>query len=105
MGINYTTKLYFECHVNFKPISPDFRDLLEKICQFHGFRLARLLNMNMTNSIDTFCTTRGTVFKDVLDRTRFFITETKVNGFDSTRYKIENTLIDSKIRDDFGLLK
>jgi len=102
--MTYTTNLYFECHVKLKPVDEKFKPLLKKICDFHKFRVAKLLMQKGVSAIDAFCTTRSTSYKDIVVRTQYFIAELKINGFDVTRYKVENTLLDSNVKDIFSLL-
>ena len=54
---------------------------------------------------DTFMTGHGKIYSDISNRMSDCIQELKNNGFKVWRYKIEDTLLDSKFTDHFKLLE
>lgn len=101
----YTTDLYFESHCT---ISPQFDKDLERvklICANHSFRVADLLMQKRKEDVaerskyDTFATGRSEDYEDLKTRTLNLVRDLEYNGFQVYRFKIENTLLDSKYDD------
>ena len=103
-------KFYFESHVTIEPVFENRLDLFKTICQKHRFRVADLLMQKRKNDKperskhDSFCTSRSKLFYQIKQDTINLVLELKENGFDVWRYKIEDTMMDSKIDDEYGLL-
>ena len=104
------SKLYFECHITIEPVFDlelDAAALLAK--QFH-FRVADLLmqkrheDMPSRSKYDTFMTGRHKNYEVLYEKMFNLIKALQERGFKIWRYKIEDTIIDSKIKDVEGLL-
>lgn len=94
----YTTELYFETHITIDPVPEEQEIELKQIVSGFGFRVAELYMKKGKRSIlDSFMTTRGTDYEDVLLRTEACVDSLIDNGYHVRRYKIENTLLDVKI--------
>lgn len=102
--------LYFESHITIEPVFDEQREKAAKIAHEHGFRLAELLMKKRRKDIakrsmhDTFMTSHSTQFNDIKNRTIACIQELKANNFKIWRYKIEDTILDSKINDPYKLI-
>ena len=103
--------LYYEAHVTVEPIfdGPQLT-LFTSLCKARQFLPAKLLMQRRAtdtperSSKDSFCTGRGTDRADLTDRMVELIQSLRVNGFKVWRYKIEDTLLDSRHSDVLGLL-
>lgn len=104
------TYLYFESHITIEPVFGDDQERASVIAREFGFRLADLLmrrrkeDTPSRSKFDTFMTTRATKFQDISERTQDCVRKLQENGFAVWRYKIEDTLVDSKTWDEFELL-
>ena len=102
--------LYYEVHVTIEPVFGKDLDIVENIATCHGFKVADLLMLRNREATeersnkDTFMTTRGKSFDDCVKRTCNLIGELQDNGVKVWRYKLEDTLFDSKIEDILGLI-
>lgn len=98
--------LYYEIHVT---LAPDF-DRLEEVKflgKKHSFHMGKLLLMKKEDQLshkDMFLTGRTFSYYDACKVTQDLITDLKFAGFTILRYKIENTVLDSKIKDMFEVL-
>lgn len=105
----YVTGLYFEAHVTLEPVFDDRLAFLKTIAQQYHFRVADLLMVKKAgdagepNAKDSFCTSRSKEWKIIESRTRYFVNALRSRGFKVYRYKIENTIVDSKIHDEMEL--
>ena len=105
------SKMYYECHVTIEPIFDDRLMTAQEIAKRHGFRVAELLMQRRKEDTqerskdDTFMTGRSSLKDDLISRMRALMLELSSCGFMVWRYKIEDTIIDSKIDDVFGVLK
>lgn len=106
-----TTDLYFEAHVTIEPVleglaAGHLKFLVEK----WKFKVADLLMQKRNedtperSKFDTFCSSRDKNYGRILSRTIGLIEDLKENGFKVWRYKIENTVVDSKTEDKYGLI-
>lgn len=98
--------LYFEIHIT---IAPDFDRLdeaknLAKCCGFHMGDLLLMKKDDERSHKDMFFTARSTTFACAKEVTEVFCGLLRKNGFNVLRYKIEDTVLDSRILDKFGLL-
>lgn len=107
----YTTDLYFECHITIEPVFDDRLELFHSISKRHGFHVAELLmqkrfrDIPQRSKLDSFATGRSKDYNDLFARMEELIGSLQVNEFEVWRYKIENTLIDSKYGDTSVPLK
>jgi hypothetical protein len=91
-----STNLYFECHITLEP-TEDNPLLLKVVARDHGFRVAKfLMKKGETLEPDDFLTSRSQSYADLETRMYDCIESLKATGFKVTRYKIENTLLDSR---------
>lgn len=103
--------LYFESHITIEPVFDERLKELKELCLQRGFRVADLLlrkraKASATRSEhDTFCTGRDNVYEKLLERTLTLVTQLRAAGYAVWRYKIEDTLLDSKIDDSALPLK
>lgn len=103
-------RLYFEAHVTIDPVFDHERELVEKIAQPHGFRLAKLImrkreaDAERPAQDDTFMTGHGKRRVDIQYRTRMLVEQLRAAGFRVRRYKIEDTVLDSRTEDELKLL-
>lgn len=98
--------LYFEIHVT---IAPDFDRIdeaknLAKPCGFHMGDLLLMKKDDERSHKDMFFTARTTTFKGAKELTRTFSALLSAAGFSVIRYKIEDTVLDSRILDKLELL-
>lgn len=105
-----TARLYYEAHVTIAPVFDDERDGADVTARQYGFKLAKLLMQKRAldapeqSKYDTFMTAHATDLDDIINRTRNLVTTLKHNGFTVRRYKIEDTMLDSRSVDELGLL-
>lgn len=101
--------LYFEAHVTTDPLtSTEDIEHFQTICNAYGFRPAKLLMQKgatlVPSDLDAFCTTRSSNFGDISDRVYNIVKDLKGAGIRVRRYKIEDTVMDSRNEDVMGLL-
>lgn len=101
--------LYYESHVTIDPLITDHaQQLAVRIGQRYGFHLAKLyMDKGVPNQKDSFFTARRDQdigYAPIAIATHAFVWELKEHGFAVRRYKIEETLIDSRIKDELSLL-
>ena len=93
--------LYYESHVTIDPVQGEELESFKEACSKYGFRVAKLLMQKgselVPSNIDSFCTTRGESFAEVTHRTVELVRHLDGFGFVVRRYKVEATLIDSKV--------
>lgn len=105
------SKLYYEAHITIEPVFDEQRETAAKIAEKFGFKLADLLmkkreeDTEQRSSKDTFMTGHSKSFEDIKVRTIGAVSMLELNKFKVWRYKIEDTLVDSKAFDEFSLLK
>ncbi len=94
--------LYYEIHVTIDP-NFDVIETLKELGQSHGFRMAKLLmrkNEGLTRAEDDmFFTSRTKTLEEAITKTHNFCKQLNEDGFIVRRYKIEDTVVDSKIKD------
>lgn len=97
----HTTELYFEAHVTIDPVL-DVQQIgaLTALVRPYGFRVAELLMKKGLHKsrLDDFMTTRGPDYDDIVTRTEECVAELTSAGYAVRRYKIENTLLDVRLR-------
>jgi hypothetical protein len=110
--IDHTAKYYYECHITIEPVFEDWGNIVEveKIATKHGFKLAKLLMQKRSedqperSSKDTFMTSHGKELLDLTVRMKACCEELQAFGLIVYRYKIEDIVLDSRIKDEFNLL-
>lgn len=94
--------LYLESHVTIEPVFDYRRDDAAAIAREFKFRLAELLMKKdrdateVRSDKDTFMTGHSKSRSDIEYRTRALVLRLKECGFTVWRYKVEDTLVDSK---------
>lgn len=105
------SKLYYEAHITIAPVFDELRERAAKTAEAYGFRLAKLImrkkeaDAEAPSRDDTFMTGHGIEFEDIERRTIGCVKAIQRHGFVVRRYKIEDTVLDSRSHDEFGLLK
>lgn len=102
----HTTELYFECHVTVEPVYDERLERLKAIAAEPGikFKVADLLMRKRMadtperSQFDTFCTGRDVIYPNLEERMRNLVEALIEEGFEVWRYKIENTLLDVRIK-------
>lgn len=98
-----STKNYYESHVTIEPVGVIAE--VDSKCSAYGFRMAKLfMEKDKPNELDAFMTTRSFEFGDIQIRTVGLVKSLQSVGIVVKRYKIELTLIDSKLKDELELL-
>lgn len=99
-----TTELYFEAHVTIEPVFDERLTLFKAVCARHGFRAADLLMQKRQEDVperskhDTFATGRSSTYLTLYDSTIALMLELTSQNFKIWRYKIENTLLDVRLK-------
>lgn len=98
-------RLYYEAHVTIEPVEDPARKVLAaELAQAQKFRLATLLKQNQELSrLDTFMTGHGMELEDLTLRLQKLVRALMFHGFDVWRYKIEDTIMDSRSYDELEL--
>lgn len=113
LSIAPQTRLYFEAHITLAPVFGEAREALKMLGSNHGFRVADLLMRRarggaaVPSQDDSFMTARSVDYSDIVERTRSMVQALRACGYSVRRYKVENTLVDSKAKegDIWGLLQ
>ena len=100
--------LYFESHVTIEPVTGERLDEFKNIARNWAFRVADLIMIKpgvgeTPSSRDSFATCRHKNYAAIEDMTAGLIHDLQAAGFDVWRYKIEDTVMDSKIHDALEL--
>lgn len=96
--------LYYEAHITIEPVFDETLKTVSNICRKHSFHIADLLMQKRKedkperSKYDTFATTRGVYYDDIVSRTQSCVNELLDNGFSVWRYKIEDTMLDIKLK-------
>ncbi len=104
------SKLYYEAHVTIEPVFGERLEEAKKLGAFYGFKVGDLLmrkreeDTEERSKNDTFMTGHGTSLTNVTFRVRRLVQMLQMNGFKVWRYKIEDTVMDSRTEDVFGLI-
>lgn len=101
------TKMYYEAHVTIDPVEDDLQlAQLKNLAEACQFRVAKLLlrKGRGPSTDDAFMTSRSDDWEEIKFNTRILVRNLRRAGFGVRRYKIEDTLMDSKIEDQMGLL-
>lgn len=106
-----TTKLYYEAHITIDPVFGARRLTAQDIASARAFRVAKLILRKDASANpeehtdDTFMTGHSINFVDIMRRTKALCEDLKQSNFVVRRYKIEETVMDSRIEDEMELLK
>lgn len=98
-------RLYYEAHITIDPVFDQARVEAGVIADRHGFQLAELImrksrrERERQHQDDTFMTARAKRWFDIRTRTRAAVNELLRCGYGVRRWKIEDTLLDSKAGD------
>lgn len=104
------TELYFESHVTIDPVFGERRDQAAGIATLFNFRMAHLImrktldDMGTVHTDDSFMTGHSINYADIHDRTKGLVKALRADGHTVRRYKIEDTVCDSRYGDTLGLL-
>lgn len=99
------SSLYYECHITIDPVFEEEREKLQGLVSSQGFQLAKLLmqkRMEDTperSKYDTFMTSHDKSFAAMLSRMKNAVFLLRENGYIVRRYKIENVILDSRIKE------
>lgn len=96
----------YECHITIDPQFGAERDLVAKVVERYGFKLAKLyMDKGVESPLDTFCTGHNISKSALAEDMTKCCKVLNGYGFKVRRYKIEKIVIDSKYQSDFlGLL-
>lgn len=104
-------KLYYEAHITIEPVFDSRRDFVEALAKDFGFKLAELLMQKRKNDSversknDTFMTGHSKNYQDLQNRLINAVNALQIYGYKVWRYKIEDTLLDSRDKDELNLLR
>ena len=103
-GVKRLTNLYYESHITIDPVHEDELKTFKKLAAKYNFRVAKLLMEKTPSTIDAFCTSHSKDYTQIVNDTICLVEALLGEGFHVRRYKIEDTLVDSKIEDKYMLL-
>lgn len=104
-------KLYYESHITIEPVFDERLEQFKEICKPFSFQAASLLMKKRAqdtperSQYDTFATGHGQDLDDIYARTRYLVIKLQTEGYQVWRYKVEDTLMDSRNEDVLELLK
>lgn len=102
-------KHYFETHVTIEPIFDERLKEAEEIAKRSNFKIASLLmkkreaDTEERSKYDTFMTGHGKSLDDMKARLTSIVNDLIAAGFKVWRYKIEDTVMDSRINNELNL--
>jgi hypothetical protein len=105
-----TAKHYYEAHVTIEPVFDKDLTFVKAFASTHHFKLADLLmkkrevDTEERSSKDTFMTSHSKNLEEITERTKSVVKGLVASGFKVWRYKIEDTVLDSRIEDELHLL-
>lgn len=98
-------KLYYEAHITIDPVPEEGRGAVQELGTPWGFKLAKLLmQKGEPSKIDTFMTAHGRDLDDMRRRVTGMVIDLRRRGYGVRRYKVEDTVFDSRTHDELGLL-
>lgn len=106
-----TADHYFEAHVTIEPIFDDRLEMASQLALKNKFKIATLLMQKREedtptrSKYDTFMTGHGKQLDDIQSRVKALVEELRANNFTVWRYKIEDTVMDSRINDILEILQ
>jgi hypothetical protein len=104
MGGTGLARLYYEAHITVEPyeLGGDLDKTMQVACDMWDMRVSTFLMVDPTGERPrAFTSLRGRAYNDVYERMRLAVSFLKANGHTVLRYKIEDTLFDSKRGDTF----
>ena len=108
MKTNLHSLLYYEAHITIDPVPEEHRYLVEALGVPHKFKLAKLLmekqGVLSPSTLDTFMTAHGTSLDDMIERVKGMVLSLQKNFYKVKRYKIEDTVSDSRTEDVYKIL-
>jgi len=105
------TKYYYESHITIEPVFDAALENAKRLAQTKAFRVADLLmkkraeDTPQRSAYDTFMTGHSVNREDIMTRTKELVLLLQEAGVKVWRYKVEETLCDSRNEDVFGLLR
>lgn len=93
---------YYEAHITIEPVFGEQLFNFQELCLDFGFQASDFLlkkrpqDTPERSQYDQFCTTRDQDLDSIQTRMASLISKLKVAGYKVWRYKIEDTLIDSR---------
>lgn len=105
-SLGQKSKLYYEAHITIEPVFGHLLELAQELAAPFKFRVADLLMKKREEDTpersanDTFMTGHGTHLGDVTGRLRSLVRTLQDHSFKVWRYKIEDTILDSKMDKD-----
>lgn len=105
------SKLYYEAHITIEPVFDEDLARAKPFAELYGFRVAELLmkkreeGTETRSKYDTFMTGHGKEYYDIQNRTACLVKVLQDAGFKVWRYKIEDTILDSRSNDELNLLE
>lgn len=103
------SKLYYEAHVTIEPVFDARLSKAIEIAKEYDYRVADLLMQKRSvdtperSKFDTFMTSRNKNFETICERTRLLVQRLQDEGYKVWRYKVEDTLLDSQLKDEMAL--
>lgn len=94
------SELYFECHITFDPDYLISSEVMEEIAGRFGFKVATFLMKKDGPQPDAFCSARDSHYERLVARCGDMLRTLRDMNLKVKRYKIENTLMDSKFEGD-----
>lgn len=98
------SNLYYESHITVEPVFGERLDLFKKLAKIFTFKVADLLMQKRNedtperSKFDTFCTARCKEYELIEQNTLNLVEILKEHGFQVWRYKIEDTLLDVRLK-------
>lgn len=96
------TDLYYEAHITVEPYEATAwtKETEETVRRVYGFRVAEFLLFKGTQPPKAFFTARSQSYQDLVARTLGATSQLAAAGLKVLRYKIEDTLMDSRDQGD-----
>ena len=103
------SNLCYESRITIDPVYDDGLIKFKEIAANFNFRVADLVmnkggSYSVPSTQDAFATSRSKDYTEIVNNTINMISALQSNKFHVRRYKIEDTLVDSRIEDRFQLL-
>lgn len=104
------SKLYYEAHITIEPVFDERLAKVKMLAERFQFKVADLLMQKRPedtaerSKFDTFMTGHSKKYTDLNNRLGLLTCALQEAGFTVWRYKIEDTIIDSRHEDVLGLL-
>jgi hypothetical protein len=95
--------MYFEVHVTIEPVEEERYDLFKSLSKEWGFWCSEWA-LKKENGYNFFATSRSKSYDDAFNRMDSLIKNLLNNKIKVLRYKIEDTVLDSKILDELEII-